>query len=50
MSKSITSADMRELQKWLAVASILVSLGLLPKAWQKSIGTAGSIAWLINSL
>jgi hypothetical protein len=49
MSKGITSGDMRKLQKWLALASILVSLGLLPKAWQKSIATAGSIVWLINS-
>jgi len=33
-------------RKWLAIAGLLVSLGVLPKTWQKSIGTATVLLWL----
>jgi hypothetical protein len=35
-------------RKWLAIASLLVSLGVLPKPWQKGIGTAAVLLWLYN--
>ena len=35
-------------RKWLALAGLLVSLGVLPKTWQKSIGTAAALLWLYH--
>lgn len=35
-------------RQWLAIASLLVSLGVLPKTWQKSIGTAAVLLWLYH--
>ena len=34
--------------KWLAIAGVLVSLGVLPKTWQKAIGTAAALYWLFK--
>lgn len=31
---------------WLTIVSLLVSLGVLPKTWQKGIGTAAVLLWL----
>lgn len=39
-----------EAQPWLAIAAALVTIGVLPKGWQKTIGALGSIAWLVSRL
>ncbi|GAB1512582.1 hypothetical protein [Actinophytocola sp. KF-1] len=36
-------------RKWLAIANLLVSLGVLPKTWQKGIGTAAVLLWLYHT-
>jgi len=34
--------------KWLALASALVALGILPKGWQKALSAAGAAIVIAN--
>jgi hypothetical protein len=43
---SIGSSD--DWQKWLALATALAALGILPKPWQKTLGTVSSLLWFVN--
>lgn len=36
--------------KWLALATALASLGLLPRGWQKVLGVAGAVVLLYGAL
>ena len=36
--------------KWLALAAAAASLGLLPRRWQKALGVASALAWLLYAL
>lgn len=46
MAKTSTGGLLDDLGKWLAVATALVSLGVLPKTWQKGLGAAGALLFL----
>jgi hypothetical protein len=46
MANTMTGGFPDDLGKWLAVAGLLVSLGVLPKTWQKGLGTAAALYWL----
>ena len=46
MSKATAGGLPDDLGKLLAIAGVLVSLGVLPKTWQKGIGTAAALYWL----
>lgn len=39
-----------DIQAYLALASALASLGILPRPWQKTLGTLSSIVWLASRL
>ena len=42
--------DLAMISKWLVVAGAAVSVGLLPKGWQKGISAATAALVLINLL
>ena len=48
MTKRTQSYPFDDAQAWLAVAAALVSVGVLPQGWQKSIALASSLAWLAS--
>lgn len=50
MAKTATGGFPDDMGKWLAVASLLVSLGVLPKNWQKGVGAAAALVWLLGQL
>jgi hypothetical protein len=45
---SIGSSD--DWQKWLALAAALAALGILPKPWQKTLGTVSALLWFGNHI
>lgn len=45
---SIGSSD--DWQKWLMLAAALAALGILPKPWQKTLGTVSALLWFVNCL
>lgn len=46
MTRADASVAFGDPRKWLAIASLLISLGVLPRTWQKGIGTAAVLFWL----
>lgn len=50
MSIKSQNSPFDDAQAWLALAAALASLGLLPKGWQKTIGTLSSLLWLLARL
>lgn len=37
-------------QKWIALAAALAALGILPRPWQKTLGTVSALLWFIDRL
>jgi hypothetical protein len=50
MAKTATGGFADDMDKWLAVAGLLISLGVLPKNWQKGVGAAAALVWLYRRL
>ena len=50
MTTSAQTPSLNDAQAYLAIAAALASLGLLPRTWQKTLGTLSSIAWLASRL
>jgi hypothetical protein len=50
MARTASAGLPKDLGKWLALAAAAASLGILPKGWQKSLGTASALVWFIKQL
>lgn len=50
MAKRAAGEFVDDMGKWLAVAGLLISLGVLPKNWQKGVGAAAALVWLYRQL
>jgi len=50
MAKTAVGGFPDDLGKWLALAAAAASVGLLPKGWQKALGTASALAWFLKLL
>jgi len=50
MTRTATAGFPDEWGKWLALAAAAASLGILPKGWQRTLGVAGAIVWLLKNL
>lgn len=50
MARTMSAALPADLGKWLALAAAAASLGILPKGWQKTLGVASALVWLLKQL
>jgi hypothetical protein len=50
MARTSTAGLPDDLGKWLALAAAAASLGILPKGWQKTLGAASAVVWLLKQL
>ena len=50
MANTATGGFSDDLGKWLALAAAAAAVGLLPKGWQKALGTASFLIWLFRTL
>lgn len=39
-----------DVAKWLALASALAGVGVLPKGWQKTISAAGAVLFFVSMI
>ena len=50
MSQKVAAGSPRDWGPWIAILAALVSLGVLPKGWQKAVGVAGAVVALLKWL
>jgi hypothetical protein len=50
VARTTSIGSPEEWQKWLALAAALAALGILPKAWQKTLGTVSAALWFVSRL
>lgn len=50
MTVRTTFSSPDDWQRWLTLAAAAAALGLLPRAWQKTLGTAAAALWLLKRL
>lgn len=50
MTGTQQTPSLDQIQVYLAIAAALASLGLLPRSWQKTLGTTASLIWIVRHL
>lgn len=50
MSQKVAIGSPDDWGRWIAILGALVSLGVLPKRWQKAVGVAGAVVVLVKWL
>jgi hypothetical protein len=50
VTRETTMGSSGDWQKWIALASALAALGILPKPWQKTLGTISALLWFLDRL
>lgn len=50
MTGTQQAPSLDQIQAYLAIAVALASLGLLPRTWQKTLGTTASLIWFARHL
>ncbi len=50
MARNVNTGFPDEWGRWLALAAAAASVGLLPKGWQKTLGAASALLWLLRCL